>query len=96
MKLRDVDLMSVGPSIQKLWPTTFFGKKMPCILHYNTKKISNTIYRQVSDQAQLPDVLKFSVDKESNPTPTSLGDSLLEFSVTLVDRPAHIFLASFL
>ena len=38
---------------------------MPCILHYNAKK-SNTISSQVSGRAQLPDVLKFLVDKESN------------------------------
>ena len=66
MQLRDVDLRSVGPSVQKLWPTTFLAKKMPCILHYNTKKISNTISRQVSDLAQLPDGLKFNVDQESS------------------------------
>ena len=48
MELRDVDLRSVGPSVQKLWPTTFFAKKMTCILHYNAKKISNTISSQVS------------------------------------------------
>ena len=41
MELRDVDLRSVGPSVQKLWPTTFFAKKMPCIFHYNAKKIRN-------------------------------------------------------
>ena len=46
MELRDVDLRSVGPSVQKLWPTTFFAKKMPCILHCNAKKISNTISGQ--------------------------------------------------
>ena len=38
MQLRNVNLRSVGPSVQKLWPTTFFAKKMPCILHYNAKK----------------------------------------------------------
>ena len=43
MELRDVDLRSVGPSVQKLWPPTFFAKKMPCILHCKAKKISNTI-----------------------------------------------------
>ena len=36
-------LRSVGPSSQKLEPTTFFAKKMPCILHCNAKKLSNTI-----------------------------------------------------
>ena len=40
---------------------------MACILHYNAKKISNTISRQVSDRSQLPDFLKYNVDKESNP-----------------------------
>ena len=65
MQLRDVDLRSVGHSSQKLWPKTF-SEKMPCILHYNAKKIRGTISRQVSDRAQLPDVLKFIVDKESN------------------------------
>ena len=39
MQLRNVDLRSVGPSVQKLWPTTFFARKMPCILHCNEKKI---------------------------------------------------------
>ena len=60
MELRDVDLRSVGPSVQKLWPITFFAKKMPCILHYNTKKISNTISRQVRDltqKAKVPKIL---------------------------------------
>ena len=42
MQLRDVDLRSVGHSSQKLWPKTFFGIKMPCILHYNAKKITNS------------------------------------------------------
>ena len=65
MELRDVDLRSVGPSVQKLWPTTFFAKKMPCILHCNAKKISNTISSQVSGLAQLPDGLKLSGDQES-------------------------------
>ena len=66
MQLRDVDLRSVGPSVQKLWPTTFFAKKMPCILHGTAKKIRVTISRQVSGLAQLPDDLKFIVDQESN------------------------------
>ena len=42
MQLRDVDLRSVGPFVQKLWPTTFSAKKMPSILHYNAKKITNS------------------------------------------------------
>ena len=66
MQLRNVNLRSVGPSVQKLWPTTFFAKKMPCILHGAAKKIRNTISRQVSGLAQLPDDLKFIVDQESN------------------------------
>ena len=66
MELRDVDLRSVGPSVQKLWPTTFFAKKMPCILHGTAKKKRDTISRQVSGLAQLPDDLKFIVDQESN------------------------------
>ena len=66
MELRDVDLRSVGPSVQKLWPTTFFAKKMPCILHGAEKKIRYTISSQVSGLAQLPDDLKFRVDQESN------------------------------
>ena len=67
MQLRDVDLRSVGPSVQKLGPKTFFNKKMPCILHYISKKISNTISSQVSGLAQLPDGpgLKLSGDQES-------------------------------
>ena len=39
MQLRNVDLRSVGPSVQKLWPTTFFARKIPCILHCNEKKL---------------------------------------------------------
>ncbi len=39
---------------------------MPCILHGAAKKIRNTISRQVSGLAQLPDDLKFIVDQESN------------------------------
>ena len=64
MELRE--LRSVGPSVQKLWPKTFFAKKMPCILHGAAKKIRDTISRQVSGLAQLPDDLKFRVDQESN------------------------------
>ena len=56
MELRDVDLRSVGPSVQKLWPTTFFAKKMPCILHGAAIKIRDTISSQVSGLAQLPGV----------------------------------------
>ena len=52
MELRDVDLWSIGPSVQKLWPTTFFAKEMPCILHCNAKKIRDTISRLVRDLAQ--------------------------------------------
>ena len=66
MQLRNVDLRSVGPSVQKLWPTTFFAKKMPCILHGTAKKIRNTISRQVSGLAQLPDVLKLLGELKSN------------------------------
>ena len=39
---------------------------MPYILHGAAKKIRNTISRQVSGLAQLPDDLKFIVDQESN------------------------------
>ena len=56
MQLRNVNLRSVGPSVQKLWPTTFFAKKMPCILHGAEKKISNVFSSQVSGRAQLPGV----------------------------------------
>merc|ERR1712130_487281 len=45
MQLRNVDLRSVGPSVKKLWPTTFFARKMPCILHCNEKKIRTSISR---------------------------------------------------
>ena len=72
MELRDVDLRSVGPSVQKLWPTTFFAKKMPCILHCNAKKIRDTISSQVSGQAQLPGVIIYIVDHFCNP-PISVG-----------------------
>ena len=51
-ELRDVDLRFVGPYVQKLWPKTCFQKKMPCILHYNAKKIRDTISRLVRDLAQ--------------------------------------------
>ena len=56
MQLRNVNLRSVGHSVQKLWPTTFFAKKMPCILHGVAKKIRDTISSQVSGRAQLPGV----------------------------------------
>ena len=62
MQLRDVDLRSVGHSSQKLWPKTFFGIKMPCILHYNAKKITNSskslrfwktqLFSQIIDQKE--------------------------------------------
>ena len=52
MQLRDVDLRSVGPSVQKLWPTTFFARKMPCILHCNAKKIRSMFSRLVRDLVQ--------------------------------------------
>ena len=32
MQLRNVDLRSVGPSVQKLWPTTFLQGK--CLVFY--------------------------------------------------------------
>ena len=38
MQLRDVDLRSVGPSIQKLEPNNFFKSKIPCILPYKAEK----------------------------------------------------------
>ena len=66
MQLRNVNLRSVGPSVQKLWPTTFFAKKMPCILHCNAKKIRDTISSQVSGRAQLPGVIIYIVDQKSN------------------------------
>ena len=66
MELRDVDLRSVGPSVQKLWPTIFFARKMPCIVHGTAKKIRNTISRQVSGLAQLPDVLKLLGELKSS------------------------------
>ena len=66
MQLRNVNLRSVGPSVQKLWPTTFFAKKMPCILHGAAKKIRYTISSQVSGRAQLPGVIIYIVDQESN------------------------------
>ena len=66
MQLRNVNLRSVGPSVQKLWPTTFFAKKMPCILHGAEKKISNIISSQVSGRAQLPGVFIYPVDHFGN------------------------------
>ena len=45
MQLRNVDLRSVGPFVQKLWQTTFFARKMPCILHCNEKKIWTSFCR---------------------------------------------------
>ena len=66
MQLRNVNLRSVGPSVQKLWPTTFFAKKMPCILHGVAKKISNIISSQVSGRAQLPGVIIYIVDHFGN------------------------------
>ena len=62
---------------------------MPCILHYNTKKISNTIYRQVSDQAQLPDVLKFNLDKESKPYKSGGVTSSEGVTLMYIDQ-AHV------
>ena len=52
MQLRNVDLRSVGHSSQKLWPTTFFARKMPCILHCNAKKIRSMFSRIVRDLVQ--------------------------------------------
>ena len=53
-----------------------FYQKMPFIYLITPKTIRNTISRQVSDRAQLPDVLK-NADKESNRAhpwgPTSTG-----------------------
>merc|ERR1712208_35135 len=66
MQLRNVNLRSVGPSVQKLWPTTFFAKKMPCILHGAEKKISNVFSSQVSGRAQLPGVIIYIVDHFGN------------------------------
>ena len=52
MQLRDVDLRSIGHSIQKLWPKTFFLQKMPCILPYKAENINSTISGQVRDLTQ--------------------------------------------
>ena len=66
MQLRNVNLRSVGPSVQKLWPTTFFAKKMPCILHGAEKKIRDVFSSQVSGRAQLPGVFIYWVDHFGN------------------------------
>ena len=79
MELRDVNLRSVGPSVQKLWPTTFFAKKMPCILHGAAIKIRDTISSQVSGRAQLPGVIIYIVDQKSNP-PISGGHTSIILS----------------
>ena len=52
MQLRNVDLRSVGPSVQKLWPTTLFARKMSCILRCNAKKIRSMFSRLVRDLVQ--------------------------------------------
>ncbi len=88
MELRNVNLRSVGPSVQKLWPTTFFAKKMPCILHCNAKKISNTISSQVSGRAQLPGVIIYIVDQKSNP-PISGGHTSSILSYPTPHVPKH-------
>ena len=49
MQLRDVDLRSIGHSIEKLWPKKF-SKKIFCILPYKTKNIRSTISWQVRDK----------------------------------------------
>ena len=82
MQLRDVDLRSVGPSVEKVWKKNFFfAKKMPCILHYNAKKISNTISSQV--WAGLNCQMFSNLLWTKNPTTRSLGDSLVHFANTL-------------
>ena len=91
MQHRDVVLRSVGPSVQKLWPTTFFAKKMPCILHCNAKKISNTISSQVSGRAQLPGVIIYIVDHFGNP-PISGGHTCIIFSHPTVHQDIDISL----
>ena len=58
MQLRDVDLRSVGPSVQKLWPKKF-PQKMPCFLPYKVENIRSTFSRQVRDltqKAKVPEI----------------------------------------
>ena len=67
----------------------FFAKKMPCILHGAAKKIRNTISRQVSGLAQLPDDLKFRVDQESN-TYKSGGETWSILSLSTEHSPFDV------
>ena len=73
----DIDFLDLGIFLQFSYifspsrtaivpPIYFFAKKMPCILHCNAKKIRDTISSQVSGRAQLPGVIIYIVDQESN------------------------------
>ena len=86
MQLRNVNLRSVGPSVQKLWPTTFFAKKMPCILHGAEKKIRDVFSSQVSGRAQLPGVFIYWVDHFGN-YPISGGHTCIIWAHPSEQRP---------
>ena len=70
MQLKNVGFSSVGRSIQKLQQTNLTNK-IPSILPCKAENIRSTTSRQVSDLAQLADVLKFNVEKESRHDQTS-------------------------
>ena len=51
-----------------------FLEKMPCILHYNAKKIRNTISRLVRDLAQKA---KWPIQEKENPGPSNHFEQLV-------------------
>ena len=71
MQLRSVDLRSVGPSSQKLWPKQIFAFIFPCILHCEPKKISNTISRHFSDPTQKAKLSKMVKQTRIQPVPVT-------------------------
>ena len=88
MQLRNVDLRSIGPSVQKLWPTTFFARKMPCILHCNAKKIRNTFSRLVRDLAQKAKCSEILWRSIIQPLPT-ISNNLCQECYTLMHLVIH-------
>ena len=62
--------MGIWAYVKKIWSSGVSpkkaSKKMPCILHGTDKKIRYTISSQVSGRAQLPGVIIYIVDQESN------------------------------
>ena len=71
MQLRSVDLRSVGPSSQKLWPKFIFTFIVPFILHCEPKKIRTPFSRHFSDPTQKAKLSKMVKETRIQPVPVT-------------------------